>query len=61
MSFQVSTRLDDIYFDETIENEAEALRRARSWAQANFGDVLISHEAKTYTIEEFTARTANRS
>jgi hypothetical protein len=53
MTFKVSTRLDDIYFEESFDTELEALERAQSWTRAKLGDVVIVHEGKTYSLNEF--------
>jgi hypothetical protein len=53
MTFKVSTRLDDIYFEETFDTDLEALERAQSWTRAKLGDVVIIHEGDTYTLNEF--------
>jgi hypothetical protein len=53
MPFKVSTRLDDIYFEETFDTELEALERAKTWTKANLGEVVIVHEGKTYTLHDF--------
>jgi len=52
MTFKVSTRLDDIYFEETFDTDQEALERAQSWTRAKLGDVVIVHKGKTYTPNE---------
>jgi hypothetical protein len=56
--FKVSTRLDDIYFDETFDTEA--LERAKAWTGANLGEVKITHDGKTYTVDEFAIRLTDR-
>jgi hypothetical protein len=53
MAFKVSTRLDDINFDEKFDTELEALERAKAWTKASLGEVIITHEGKTYTLSEF--------
>jgi hypothetical protein len=55
MAFKVSTRLDDIVFDETFDTDLEALERAKVWTKANLGEVIITHEGKTYTPDEFAS------
>jgi len=55
MTFKVSTRLDDICFDETLDTQLEALERARAWTKARLGEVIIEHEGKSYTLDEFSA------
>jgi hypothetical protein len=37
MTFKVSTRLNDIYFEEPFDTELEALERAQSWTRAKLG------------------------
>jgi hypothetical protein len=53
MTFKVSTRLDDIYFDETFDTDVEALERARAWTKARLGEVIIEYDGKCYTVDEF--------
>jgi hypothetical protein len=53
MTFKVSTRLDDIYFDERFDTDIEALERALSWTRARLGEVIIVHDDKIFTVEEF--------
>ena len=53
MTFKVSTRLDEIYFEETFDTDLEALERAKSWTRAKLGDVVIVYEGKTYSVNEF--------
>jgi hypothetical protein len=55
MTFKVSTRLDDIYFDETFDTDLEALERAKAWTKARLGEVTIVHKEKTYTLDEFVS------
>jgi hypothetical protein len=54
MNFHVSTRLDDIYLDATLDKAEEALERAKAWTSASLGEVLIIHDGKTYTVQEFS-------
>ena len=56
MTFKVSTRLNDIYFEETFDTELEAMERAQSWTRAKVGDVVIVYDGKTYTLNEFRDR-----
>lgn len=56
MSFQVSTRLDDIYLNAVFDTEAEALERAKQWANAGLGEVVITHAERSFTIEELVSR-----
>jgi hypothetical protein len=53
MTFKVSTRLDDIYFEETFDTGLEALEQAKRWTRAELGDVVIVYEGKTYTLHDF--------
>jgi hypothetical protein len=53
MSFHVSTRLDDIFLHATFDTELAALYRARTWKEARLGEVVIVHEGKQFTVEEF--------
>lgn len=56
MPFKVSTRLHDIFFEETFDTELEAMERGQSWTRAKLGDVVIVYEEKTYTLNEFRDR-----
>jgi PilZ domain len=53
MSFHVSTRLDDIFLHATFDTDLAALYRARTWKEARLGEVVIVHEGKQFTVEEF--------
>jgi hypothetical protein len=53
MTFKVSTRLDDIYFDEVFDTDIEALDQAISWTMARLGEVVIVHNDRAFTLEEF--------
>lgn len=44
MTFKVSTRLEDIYLEETFDTESEVIERARAWTRAKLGEVIINHE-----------------
>lgn len=56
MSFQVSTRLGDIYFDASFDTEQGALERAKQWANAGLREVVITHGGQEFTIEQFAGR-----
>lgn len=56
MPFRVTTRVSDIFFSETFDTELEMLAQARAWTKASRGEVVISHNGVTYTLEEFTAK-----
>jgi hypothetical protein len=56
MRFKVTTRLSDIFFSETFDTELEALAQAKAWTKAKLGEVVISCNGVTYTLEEFTAK-----
>ena len=56
MSFEVSTRLGDIYLNATCDTEHEALERAKQWAKAGLYEVMITHDDEIFTIEQFAGR-----
>ena len=60
MTFKVSTRLDDICFDETFDTDLEALERAKAWTKARLGEIIIVDQGKTYTLDEFALRFPDR-
>ena len=52
MTFKVSIRLDDIFFDETFDTDLEALERAKAWTKARLGEVTIAHNARLQVLKD---------
>jgi hypothetical protein len=59
MSFRVSSRLDDIYLDETFDTDWAALERATAWTKAGLPGVTITHGAQEFTVDQFARRINN--